>query len=264
MLATSVRRLHDYLTPHLPLRLPHHRSPTTPAPTAPGRSRTALAARAARRAMPCTSTQKGRGRALRAGLAGERRRRGRVHGRRPVDRPGRAPAAGRAAAVGPQRPRDRHPAGVGSPGRARRRSASSSRAPTTCCCAARCGPGSPTPSAASRRSAPTCARALLPLVEDDGAGSSTPSCCVLAERARAAHPRGAGRLGRRPRQPGRHRHDGHGRPARHGPRRPRAGDRAAALAEVRRRLGRAAREPPARRAPTLPGQLVRFAVDRRR
>ena len=42
------------------------------------------------------------------GLVGERRRRPRLHGRRPLDRPRRAAAARRAAGLGPQRPRDRH------------------------------------------------------------------------------------------------------------------------------------------------------------
>ena len=71
-------------------------------------------------------------------------------------------------------------------------------------CAARCGPGSPTRSAGSRRSAATSARELLPLVEDNAWFFDT-ELLVLAERAGPADPRGAGRLGRRPRQPRRHR-----------------------------------------------------------
>ena len=45
-----------------------------------------------------------------------------------------------------------------------------------------CGPGSPTRSAGSRRSAPTCAQRLLPLVEDTGWFFDT-ELLVLAERA---------------------------------------------------------------------------------
>ena len=66
-------------------------------------------------------------------------------------------------------------------------------------------PASPTPSAASRRSAATwparCCR-----WSRTTRGSSTPSCWC-SPSGRAAHLRGAGRLDRRPRQPGRHRCD---------------------------------------------------------
>ena len=202
-LRASIRRLHAYLA-GAPSRSPGgSRSPTTPAPTPPGRSAT-------RWPPSCPDVRavhldrKGRGRALRHGVARERRRRRRLHGRRPVHRPRRAPAAGRPAAVGPQRPGHRHPAGQRRRGGARARSGSSSRAATTCCCHDSCGARFPTRSAASRRSAPTIAQALLPAVEDDGWFFDT-ELLLLAERERPAHPRGAGRLGRRPRQPRRHR-----------------------------------------------------------
>ena len=73
----------------------------------------------------------------------------------------------------------------------------------------------------------TCARRLLPLVEDTGWFFDT-ELLVLAERGRAAHPRGAGRLDRRPRQP----------------RRRRLAPRVADLRGMARR--RRARSPPAR------------------
>ena len=47
------------------------------------------------------------------GMVGIRCAGARLHGRRPLDRPGRAAAAGRAAALGPQRDRDRHAPGGG-------------------------------------------------------------------------------------------------------------------------------------------------------
>ena len=52
--------------------------------------------------------EKGRGRALRAVWSASRRRRARLHGRRPVHRPQRPAAAGRPADLRPLRPRDRH------------------------------------------------------------------------------------------------------------------------------------------------------------
>ena len=57
---------------------------------------------------------------------------------------------------------------------------------------------------------------LLPLVEDTGWFFDT-ELLVLAERSGLRIARGAGGLGRRPRQPGRHRQDGEGRPRRHRP-----------------------------------------------
>ena len=99
---------------------------------------------------------------------------------------------------GPLGPGDRLPARPQLAGGARRRSGSSSRAPTTSSCAARSPPASPTRSAGSRRSARDVAAAA--------AAAGRGHRLVLrhrdagARRARgAADPRGAGRLGRRPR-----------------------------------------------------------------
>ena len=181
-LGPSVARLHAYL--HVE-RFPS-RFRITIADNASTDGTWAIAA-AARRQLPRgvhavhLDRQGPRPRAAR-GVGRQRRDRRRLHGRRPVDRPGRAAAAGRAAAVRPLRPRHRQPPGRGSAGSCAAPSASSSRAATTCCCARRCARGSPTPSAASRRCAPTCARRLLPLVEDTGWFFDT-ELLVLAERA---------------------------------------------------------------------------------
>ena len=237
------------------------RSPTTPAPTPPRRSPPALAGELA----AVTSVrleEKGRGRALRTVWAASDAAGARLLRRRPVDRPGRAAPAGRPADLRALRPRDRHPAGAAGRGWSAARSGSSSPAATTCCCAARCRPASPTRSAASRRSAPTSRARLLPLVEDTGWFFDT-ELLVLAERAGPADPRGAGRLGGRPRLPRRHRRHRDGRPARH------LAGSAGRSAIGRAAAGRAARAArPARRSsracpgvPTaMPRQLVRFAA----
>ena len=60
------------------------------------------------------------------------------------------------------------------------------------------------------------AKTLLPYVEDNEWFFDT-EFLVLAERQRLSHPRGPRRLGRRPRQPGRHRADGARRPPGAGP-----------------------------------------------
>ena len=115
--------------------------------------------------------------------------------------------------------------------------------------------GSPTRSAASRRSAPTSRRELLPLVEDTGWFFDT-ELLVLAERAGPAHPRGAGRLGRRPRLARRHRGHRDGRPPRHRARWARGlASGRIALAALRGRTTSTS----AYRRGLLP-QLVRFAV----
>ena len=136
------------------------------------------------------------------------------------------------------RPGDRLPADARARGCSAGPSGSSSRAATTCCCAARCGRGSPTRSAASRRSARDVARELLPLVEDDAWFFDT-ELLVLAERAGPADPRGPGRLGRRPGQQRRHRAHRARRPPRD---RPAGRAHCCAgplpLAEIGERLGR--------------------------
>ena len=126
--------------------------------------------------------EKGRGRALRAVWRASRRRRARLHGRRPLHRPRRPAAAGRAADLGPLRPRDRHPAGPRLAGRAR---------PEAGGHLARLQPA-----AARHAAGPVLRRAvrlqgdpratsrtrLLPLVEDTGWFFDT-ELLVLAERA---------------------------------------------------------------------------------
>ena len=106
------------------------RSPTTPASTTP---------RASPRSWQPSSTdvrvvrleEKGRGRALHAGVVDVRRPGAGLHGRRPVDRPRGAGSAGRPADLRALRSRDRHPAGPRARGWCAAPSASSSRAATT-------------------------------------------------------------------------------------------------------------------------------------
>ncbi len=97
-------------------------------------------------------------------LGASERRRPRLHGRRPVDRPERAAPAGRAAAVRAQRPRDRHPAARGARV-IRGPSASSSRAATTCCCARLLGARFSDAQCGFKAIRADRARALLPLVQ---------------------------------------------------------------------------------------------------
>ena len=73
------------------------------------------------------------------------------------------------------------------------------------------------------------AREVLPLMQD-GAWFFDTEMLVIAERAGHAHPRGAGGLGRRPRQPRRHRGDRARGPARHRAGAPRPGARDAGRA----------------------------------
>ena len=136
-------------------------------------------------------------------LVGEPRRRRRLHGRRPVDRPRRAAPARRAAALRPQRRRHRHPARVERPCRAR---------PEARADLARLQPAAPhdAPRRVLRRAVRVQGdpRRRRPCAAPAGRGPGL----VLRHRAararraqRAAHPRGAGRLGRRPRLARRHR-----------------------------------------------------------
>ena len=116
------------------------------------------------------------------GVAGLRCGRGRLHGRGPVHGPEGAAAADRTPGVGSLRHRDRHPAGPRLAGSSAGRSGSSSRGPTTSFCGRRWVPRSRTPSAGSRRCAAmspgSCCRWWRTTT-----GSSTPNCCVLAQRA---------------------------------------------------------------------------------
>ena len=122
------------------------------------------------------------------------------------------------------------------------------------------GRASPTRSAGSRRSAPTSPHAA--------AAAGRGHRLVLRHRAagarraqRAAHPRGAGRLGRRPRQPRRHRRRPRRRPAGRRADGPGAATGALPLGRAARRLGPAAATDDVRRA--WPRQLSRSAPSAR-
>ena len=193
-------RLRAYLDGSFPFP-PSSPSPTTPAPTAPGRSPAGWpgqipGVRAVRLA------REGPGPGAAGRLVGQRRRRGGLHGRRPVHRPRRAAPPG-GPACSPVTAT--WPSGPGWPA-ALRWSAGPKRELISrrynLLVRATLHNGSPTPSAASRPCGPTwpgpCCR-----------WSKTTSwffdteLLVLAERNGPAHPRGAGRLGRRPRLAGR-------------------------------------------------------------
>ncbi len=144
-------------------------------------------------------------------VVGQRRRGGRVHGRGSVHRPRRPPAAGRAAGVRAQRHGHRHAAGEHGPGQ-----------PGT---SARGGVAGLQPAAAGgaprrllRRPVRVQGRAhgrrQGPAAAGRGSGLVLRHRAARARRAqRHAHPRGARRLGRRPRLARPHRLHGARRPA---------------------------------------------------
>ena len=171
-LAASVRRLHAHLqdAPYS-WRVTIADNASTDGTLAVARAAGRDPARRARRA-PAREGPRPR---PRAGVVGQRRAGAGVHGRRPVDRPERAAAAGRAAAVRAQRPRHRVAARPQRPGRPRPEAGADHAAATTCCCTARCGCASATRSAGSRRSAPTAPGSFCRTSRTPG-GSSTPSC----------------------------------------------------------------------------------------
>ena len=120
--SASIRRLHAFLTSDFPFswRIMIADNASTDGTLAIAR---AARARARRRRGPAPR-RKGRGRALRAAWSASDAEVRRLHGRRPLDRPRRAAAAGRAARLRPQRRRDRHPARARLAGRRAGRSAS--------------------------------------------------------------------------------------------------------------------------------------------
>ena len=208
--AGSIRRLHDYLD-RAALRLAdrhrrqrEHRRDAADRHRAGGRPARRRAAARCRR----------RGAAARCGRRGSQRGRRRLlHGRRPLDRPARAAAAARAAALRAQRRGDRDAPGARLAGRARPQArADLALATTGCCTRAR--------RALLRRAVRLqggprdAARRLLP--ERARRGVVLRHRAARARPARGdAHPRGAGRLGRRPRLARGHRaHRARG-PARH-------------------------------------------------
>ena len=179
-------------------------SPTTRAPTPRRAIAAALAADLPGVARRCDLAQKGRGRALRAAWSASDADGRRLHGRRPLDGPRALLPLVAPLVSGPQRRRDRHAAGARLARRARRPSASSSRAPTTACCTRRCGARFSDAQCGFKAVRADVARRLLP------AGARRR--LVLRHRAAGArpargpaHPRGAGRLGRRPGLARRHR-----------------------------------------------------------
>ena len=122
-LELSVRRLHRFLTAEFPFswRIVIADNASTDATPA-------IAARARRASCPASTACGSSARAAAARCAPRGRRsdarRRLLHGRRPLDRPARAAAARRAAALRPQRRRDRHAARARRARRARARSAS--------------------------------------------------------------------------------------------------------------------------------------------
>ncbi len=101
------------------------------------------------------------------GLVSQRGRGGGLHGRRPLHLSLRPAAPCRVGALRPQRPGGRHPVGPRVPGSYAGPNASSSHVATATSSGSRCAAGSPTSSAASRRSGATCAVQILPLVDDN-------------------------------------------------------------------------------------------------
>ena len=199
-LEPHVRRLHAFLERPSSRSAAASRSPTTRAPTAPGTSPARLQRELPHVAALHLDAEGPRPRAA-GRLVAQRRRRRRLHGRRPLDRPARRCC----------RSSRRSSRGTATSRSARRlaRGASVARGPKREVIS-RSYNGSCTPRCASRFSDAQCgfkavrrdtSRELLPLIEDDAWFFDT-ELLVLAERPRPAHPRGARRLGRRPRLAG--------------------------------------------------------------
>ena len=212
-LELSVRRLHRYLTAEFPFtwRIVIADNASTDATDAIAAN---LARRAAVGLRPAARAQGPRARAARRVVA-ERRAGRLLHGRRPLDRPARPAPARRAAALGSQRPGDRHAA------RARRAGGPRAQARGHLARVQRAAADRPA-RAVQRRAVRLQGGARRP------AGGAAPRGprrrLVLRHRAargrpaaRAADPRGAGRLDRRSRLARADRAHGGGRPARRGP-----------------------------------------------
>ena len=261
-LERSIRRLHRFLTdgfpftwriviadnasvdatPEIAAKLALHAAAGQPSPPRPQGPRP----RAARR------------------LEGERRARRDLHGRRPLDRSARPAPARRAADVRSQRPRDRHAARARLAGRPR---------PEARVHLARLQPHPPHRPARPLQRRPVRLQGRPPRRAREPARRRQGRELVLRHRAagaraaaRAADPRGAGRLGRRPRLARGHRPHGDRRPqGRRAAARRRAdralhGDRRRQHARLRRPVPRccgrcwapAARTPPRSRSPRSP------------
>ena len=259
-LGPSVRRLHAYLQRQLPVPrvITIADNASTDAHLADRRRAGRRAARRARR--PPRRARAAAGRCAPCGRARDARR-PRLHGRGPVHRPRRAAAAGRAAALRALRPRDRHPAGP--------------RAPAWCAAPKRefdlalLQPAAARARCAARFSDAQCGfkairadvrQALLPLVEDTGWFFDT-ELLVLAERAGLRIHEVPVDWVDDPDSRRRHRR-GPPTPTCRGiaARRPRAGHRRAAAAELRGRSAARAARPVPGVPPGWPRQLLRFAV----
>ena len=200
-LEASIRRLHGYLTASFPLPWI-----VTIADNASTDRTWGIACRLAGELDGVNALhldQKGRGRALREAWTRSAAPRRRLHGRRPLDRPRRAASSRRAARDRPQRRRHRHAPGAGLAGRAR---------PEARGDLARLQPAPP------HDVAERVLRRPVRLQGDPDRRRAHPAArrrgpeLVLRHRAarargagRAPDPRGAGRLGRRSRLPGRRR-----------------------------------------------------------
>ena len=205
------------------VRLPHHRRRQREHRPDPGRRSPAGRCPARRRRGP--PRREGPGSGTARGLVGVRRSSPGLHGRRPLHRPRRPAASRRAAGVRALRPGDRLPPGPRRPRGPRHQARGH---------LPRLQPGAPHD---ARRPVQRRAVRLQGHPERRGRPAPPPGRgrrVVLRHRApgagraeRAAHPRGARRLGRRPGQQRRHHQHRARRPARCDPARPRAGDRGA-------------------------------------
>ena len=200
-LEQSVRRLHRFLTDGFPFTLAdRHRRQRVGRRDAGDRP--PARAPAAERPPPAARAEGPRPRAAR-GLVGEPGEGRDLHGRRPLDRPARTAPAGRAADVRPFRPRHRHPPRPQLAGRAR---------PQARVHLPRLQPHPAHPAAREVQRRAVWLQGRAPRRDRQPDGRRRRSGLVLRHRAagaraatRPADPRGAGRLGRRPRLARRHR-----------------------------------------------------------
>ena len=245
-LEASLRRLHRFLSAEFPFSwriVVADNASTDATPAIAAR----LAARAARRRVPARWSARAAGRALRAAWSASRARvvcymdvdlSTDLRGLLPLVAP--LLSGHSDLAIGTR-------LAHGVAGGPRRRSGSSSRAATTASCTRRCARGSRDAQCGFKAVRRDVLDGLLDDVRDDGWFFDT-ELLVLAQRARPAHPRGAGRLDRRPRLARRHRA--------HRDRRPQ-GRRAAARRLADRALRDSRRAQHARLRAALPARCAR-------
>ena len=162
-------------------------SPTTRAPTTRRRSRARMARELPRRKRAAPRGEGPRPRAARR-LVREPGAGRLLHGRRPLDGPARPAAARRPAAVGPLRPRHRHPPRARRTGGPRPQARAHLPRRTTRSSTRPCAPASAMRSAASRRCARACCAGSSTTCTTT-AGSSTPSCSCSPSGAGCASTR---------------------------------------------------------------------------